>query len=720
MVPTSFFATAPKHLESLLADELRQLGLVEVRESRGGASFSGPLADAYRACLWSRTAHSILGVLVRFPAPDPDALYRGVQTVAWQEHFDTRHTFAVTCNVSQSSISHSRYAAQRVKDAIVDQFRELTGHRPSVDPDQPDLRINLYLHRDEATLSLDLSGESLHRRGYRTEHGPAPLRETLAAAVLLRAGWAQIARQGGAFVDPMCGAGTLPIEAALIGADIAPGLLREHWGFTAWRNHNPELWDNLVEEAKERRRAGLGQLPPICGCDHDQRMVKVARSNAARAGLAEAVSIEARDLTECRPSAGERPGLVVTNPPYGARLGEREDLQQLYTRLGQALIATFSGWRAAILTGNPDLAKALGLRVERKHTLYNGPIACKLLHFHLGPDAVATPRRAPRPIPAEERSPGATMFANRLHKNRRQLARWQEREGISCYRVYDADMPEYALAIDVYEGDQRWIHVQEYEAPKSVDATKARVRLREALGVIIDEFELKPDNLYFKVRRRQRGSDQYTKLADTSHYHQVKEADCSFLVNFEDHLDTGLFLDHRITRQRIAELAAGRDFLNLFAYTGTATVYAAKGGARTTATVDMSRTYLDWARRNMALNGFTGPEHDYVQADCLQWLKTAAGRTRYGLIFIDPPTFSTSKRMDGTFDVQRDHGTLIDAAAQLLTHDGVIVFSNNLRSFHLEDSLASRYEVRDISRETIPKDFERNPKVHRCWEIKRR
>ena len=720
MVPSTFFATAPKHLESLLADELTQLGLANVKESRGGAAFSGLLTDAYRACLWSRIAHSVLGVLARFPAPTPEALYSGVQTVPWHEHFDVQRTFAVTCNTSQSAINHSRFAAQRVKDAIVDQFREHEGARPSVDPEHPDIRLNLYLHRDNATLSLDLSGQSLHRRGYRTEHGPAPLRETLAAALLLRADWPDVAESGGGFLDPMCGAGTLPIEAALIGADIAPGLLRERWGFEAWLQHDPTLWERLLEEARERRRQGLLKLPPIRGCDRDSRMVKVAHANVVRAGLADVVSVEQRELADCRPLPGQPPGLIVTNPPYGARLGEFDELQHVYAALGRTLVSHFMGWRAAVFTGNPDLAKSLGLRIARKHALYNGPIACKLLHFHIDADAIATPRRGPRPIKAAERSPSAAMFANRLRKNRKQLARWREREGVSCYRVYDADMPEYAVAVDVYEGEQRWVHVQEYEAPKSIDATKARLRLRESLGVIIEEFELSRDNLFFKVRRRQRGSSQYTKLAESRHVHEVHEADCRFLVNFEDYLDTGLFLDHRITRQRIAALAAGRRFLNLFAYTGTATVYAAKGGASATTTVDMSKTYLDWAQRNMALNGFVGPEHEYVHADCMSWLKTARHRQDYGLIFIDPPTFSTSKRMEGTFDVQRDHVQLIDATIRLLARDGVLLFSNNLRGFRLDEALTARYEVKDISRETIPKDFERNPKIHRCWEVRRR
>ena len=714
-----FFATTGKHLETLLADELRQLGAEEVAETHGGVRFTGPLAMAYRVCLWSRVASRVLLVLEQFPAAGPESLYEGVRKIAWSEHLDLGSTFAVDCHVSHSQITHNHFGALKIKDAVVDQFRDELGERPSVDIEHPAVRINAYLYRDQATLSLDLSGDSLHRRGYRQEGGAAPLKENLAAAVLLRAGWPEIAKAGGALVDPMCGSGTLPIEGAWMAADWAPGLLRTHWGFLGWRHHDPGLWQRLIEEAETRRTAGLARLPDIRGYDKDTQAVQVARSNLARAGLQGSVHIERRDLRDCTPVSQSQSGLLIANPPYGERLGADSDLPLLYSVLGDTLKAHFLGWRAAVLTGNPDLGKGMGLRARRFHTLFNGPIECRLLHFDVSPEWFVSERQGPRPLIPAERGAGAEMFANRLRKNLRHLGRWLRQEGISCYRLYDADMPEYALAVDVYEGCERWVHVQEYAAPPSIDARAARLRLREAIGVILEVLALPQTHLFFKVRQRQKGSAQYERLAERKRFHEVREDGCRFLVNFEDYLDTGLFLDHRQTRALLAEVAEGRRFLNLFAYTGTATVYAAKGGASATTSVDMSRTYLDWARQNLELNGVRGLQHELIQADCVQWLEQAAGRREFDLIFLDPPSFSTSKRMRGTLDVQRDHVALINQAARLLSAGGVLVFSTNLRPFKLDLEGLRGLLVEDISRATLPRDFERNPRVHRCWRIRK-
>ena len=313
------------------------------------------------------------------------------------------------------------------------------------------------------------------------------------------------------------------------------------------------------------------------------------------------------------------------------------------------------------------------------------------------------------------------MFANRLNKNRKHLGKWLNREAIHCYRLYDADMPEYAVAVDVYEGTkpehQRWVHVQEYEAPKNIDPQKTRQRLNEIMQVIPSVVEVPAQQVFLKVRRQQKGSAQYEKLASQGQFHEVLEDGHRFLVNFSDYLDTGLFLDHRITRSLLSELAMGKRFLNLFAYTGAGSVYAAAGGALATTTVDMSNTYIEWAKRNMALNGFAGAQHEYVQANCLEWLDTAAGKRRYGLIFLDPPSFSTSKRMQGTFDVQRDHVALLKKTLKLLEAGGVLIFSNNLRSFKLDYEALEDLTIKDISKATLPKDFERNPKIHQCWRI---
>ncbi len=720
-----FFATAPKGIEPLLADELRGLGASAVKETRAGVTFQGPLAVAYRACLWSRTANRILLPLARFRADTPEALYAGVRAIDWAEHMVPDGTLAVDFSTVQSRIGHSHFGAQKVKDAVVDEFRDLCGVRPSVALECPDIRINVYLRRDEATVSLDLSGESLHRRGYREEGGAAPLKENLAAAILLRAGWPAIAQAGGAFVDPMCGSGTLPIEAALIAADIAPGLQRPYFGFLKWKRHDVAAWEELLTEARERRERGLRQLPPIVGYDADPRAVKAALANVERAGLRGQVHIEKRELAACAaPRRSDHvPGLVAVNPPYGERLGQVAELRHLYASFGDRLKERFPGWRAVVFTGNPDLAKNMGLRARRTHTMYNGALECRLLSFEVDPQwytgAALGPARTAANMAGDVTqaplSAGAEMFANRLRKNLRHLGKWAAREGIYCYRVYDADMPEYAVAIDIYEG--QWAVVQEYEAPATIDAAKARVRLQDALAVVPQVLGIAPENVFLKVRCRQKGAAQYEKLAAEGNFHVVREANCKFLVNFTDYLDTGLFLDHRSTRWTLQAMAKGKRFLNLFAYTGTATVHAAMGGAAATTTVDMSQTYLAWARRNLALNGFSEHRHVFVQADCLEWVK--AEKRRYDLIFLDPPTFSTSKRMETTFDVQRDHVQLLKDVTRLLKRDGVLIFSNNNRRFKMDREALAELRIEDITRATIPKDFERNPRIHNCWRITR-
>ncbi|MBS1211793.1 MAG: rlmKL, partial [Proteobacteria bacterium] len=678
--PRVFFATAPLGLERLLFDELTALGVDEVAEARSGVAFAGPLSAAYRVCLWSRLANRVLLKLHEFPAATPEALYAGVSAMDWSEHMAPDASLAVDFSTVRSQISHTRFGAQKVKDAIVDQFRELCGVRPSVNLDRPELRVNVYLERDVASVSLDLSGDSLHKRGYRLEGGAAPLKENLAAAILLRAGWPEISKAGGDLIDPMCGSGTLPIEAALMAADIAPGLRREYFGFQGWKQHDAAEWERLLAEARERQEAGLKAFAgTICGYDIDRRAIHAALGNVERAGLRGRVHVERRAVADVRPR-GPRNGLLVVNPPYGERLGEVETLGSLYAELGQTLQAHFQGWNASLLTGNPDLAFRVGIRAKRYYKLYNGALECKLFNFEVDPERFFTPHgeggegevarllRRARSLAQQPSTAGAEMFANRLRKNLRNLGRWARQNQIACYRLYDADLPEYALAVDLYQGEQRWLHVQEYEAPSSVDPKKAEERLLEALSVLPGLLEIAPEQMFLKVRRRQKGTAQYEKQAEARRFHAVEEGGCRFWVNFEDYLDTGLFLDHRPTRLMIQKLASGKRFLNLFAYTGSATVHAAVGGAVATTTVDMSRTYLDWARRNLELNGISGKAHEIIQANCLSWLEAEAARgTRhYDLIFLDPPTFSNSKRMDESFDIQRDHPDILRKAASLL------------------------------------------------------
>ncbi|MBX8561680.1 bifunctional 23S rRNA (guanine(2069)-N(7))-methyltransferase RlmK/23S rRNA (guanine(2445)-N(2))-methyltransferase RlmL [Pseudomonas cichorii] len=738
------FLTCPKGLEGLLAEEATALGLQETREHTSAIRGTADMETAYRLCLWSRLANRVLLVLKRFPMKNADDLYEGVLHVDWQDHLEADGTVAVEFSGYGSGIDNTHFGALKVKDAIVDKLRTSDGLRPSVDKINPDLRVHLRLDRGEAILSLDLSGHSLHQRGYRLQQGAAPLKENLAAAILIRSGWPRIAAEGGALADPMCGVGTFLVEAGMIAADIAPNLKRERWGFSAWLGHVPALWRKLHDEALARAQAGLARPPLwIRGYEADPRLIQPGRNNIERAGLSDWIKVYQGEVAtfEPRPDQSQK-GLVICNPPYGERLGDEASLLYLYQNLGERLRQACLNWEAAVFTGAPDLGKRMGIRSHKQYSFWNGALPCKLLLIKVLPDQFVTGERRtpeqrqieretqveepverklnkngnpikPAPVVVEQArlSEGGQMFANRLQKNLKQMSKWVRREGIDCYRVYDADMPEYSLAIDLYHD---WVHVQEYAAPKSVDPEKASARLFDALAAIPQALNIDKSRVVIKRRERQSGTRQYERQSAQGQFQEVSEGGVKLLVNLTDYLDTGLFLDHRPMRMRIQREAAGKRFLNLFSYTATASVHAAKGGARSTTSVDLSKTYLDWARRNLSLNGFSD-KNRLEQGDVMAWLQ--ACREEYDLIFIDPPTFSNSKRMEGIFDVQRDQVELIDLAMARLAPGGVLYFSNNFRKFVLDENLAQRYAVEEITAQTIDQDFARNSKIHRAWKI---
>lgn len=686
-------------MSGLLKAELEALGGRGVKQEPGGCRVRGPLAFGYKICLWSRVASRVLLLLRDEVVENEDGLYTAVREIAWEEHVRPDGSIAVEFVGDGAGISHTRYGAQRVKDAIVDRFRDRTGVRPSVDRETPDVRAYVHVRGRGCSIGLDLSGQSLHRRGYRTAVGEAPIKENLAAALLMYGGWPGFAAEGHRFVDPMCGAGTIVIEAAWIACDVAPGLLRPRFGFHGWLGHDAAAWDEVLAIAKARAEEGKTQpLPPMRGFDADPRAVAAARANAERAGvgtLTEFTTVRVSELTA--PAEGEL-GLVATNPPYGERMGDKTEAHAGLAELGRVLKQTFVGWSSVIIASDDGLLHAVGLPFADTLEVSNGPHAALFARFE--PPSQAALRDHP--------------FSNRLRKNLRHLRRWVEREQITCYRVYDGDMPEYNVAVDVYGSS---VHVQEYEPPDTVDPEAARRRLSEATSLVAEVLAIPGANVHLKTRRRQRGPQQYERQSDEGRFMVVREGGHSFWVNLTDYLDTGLFLDHRMTRAMIERSARGMRFLNLFCYTGTATVYAACGGAKTTTSVDLSNTYLDWAKRNFEINDVKGPDHRLIRADGLEWLERERGL--YDLVFLDPPTFSNSAAMDSTLDIRRDHVQLIDRTMARVAPQGMLLFSTNSRRFRLDPAVSERYEVEDLTARTTPKDFAKGL-LHRCWKLQRK
>jgi 23S rRNA (guanine2445-N2)-methyltransferase / 23S rRNA (guanine2069-N7)-methyltransferase len=658
--------------------------------------------------------------VAQFTAATDASFYDAARAIDWRAHIDPSRTLACDFSGRHPEITHTRFGALRLKDAICDQLRDTTGSRPDIATDRPGVRVHAHANGPNVTVSIDLSGEGLHRRGYRTEAGEAPLRENLAAGILVRAGWPEKSKTAAEFLDPMCGSGTLVIEAAMIAAHMAPGARRSYFGFFGWVGHDRHTWERVKREALAREQKPALRLR---GVDSDSRVLAPARDNAARAGLAGLITFDSGRLADAKP-AGVGAGFVATNPPYGVRLEDRDTARALMKQLGEVLRENFSGWDAAILAGSPDAGLELGIRAERVHTVWNGALECRLLRLHVSAETEKQMLHtgASARIDAKlAESPGSQMFGNRIAKNLKQLKSWVKREGISCYRLYDADMPEYSFAIDRYGEsgtDQAWLYVQEYAAPKTIEPEAVQRRRNEALAGLPGATGIPVERIHLRQRRRTARGDQYEKLGESADFKLVEESGLKFWVNFSDYLDTGLFLDHRITRQRIGADAAKRRFLNLFAYTGSATVYAAAGGARASTTVDMSATYLDWAQRNLAVNDIPRRDHEYIQADCIAWLEDAVASSRkYDLIFLDPPTFSNSKRMDDILDVQRDHGALIHRCMTLLASGGKLLFSTNAQKFKLDSEINRSYKVTDISRATLPEDFKRNPRIHQCFEL---
>lgn len=733
MSKLKLFITGHKGFETLLYHELRQIlhGRGSAITKRyGGVEIVGDIENVYRICLHSRLANRVFCELKSFKAENEDQLYAAIYGVDWSQHLSPTRSFAVSATLSRSTMDHTHYASLKVKDAIVDQFREGFGSRPSVEKHQPDIHIHINIHKNQASLSLDLSGESLHRRGYRTEHAGAPLKEHLAASIIAHAGWSAEIAKTHRFIDPMCGSGTFAIEAAMIAANIAPGLDRTYFGFSKWLQHDVSSWQLCLAEAESQIDASIETI--IIANDFDAKAIDIARANAMRAGVEDLIHFSHQDISELNIETDGKPSIIVCNPPYGERLNSEQGLAALYGDMG-ACFRRISPAMLHIISANPDLLHRLRLRRTSKKAVKNGPIECLLASFEIADedpirqsivDPIASVPQASNIRDGARES--VTPLLNRLQKNSKHLARWAKRNGVSCYRLYDADLPEFSFALDVYQSEvspsTHWYHLQEYQAPKIIDADKAEARIELAKQAVKQVFEIDDAMLFCKTKIRQRGSQQYQKQDSQGELFQVREGQASLLVNLSDYLDSGLFLDHRSIRQRVFDASRGRSVLNLFCYTGSVGVQAALGGASLVSNVDLSATYLKWAEENHAINQLDDDSrYQFLRADAVELLTNPSRfgiEMLYDLIFLDPPSFSNSKKMQQTLDVQRDHENMIRQSMRLVKKDGLLLFSTNKKGFKLSDSLSSQFVVGDISRQTISEDFKRRPGIHRCWEIR--
>lgn len=693
-----FLITTSKGLDGMLLEEIAELCPdVGLKSKPGQVLFSGELQDAYKVCLWSRLANRVLVKLAEGEINSADDVYKVTDQANWPTQFGIDDTFMVDFTGTNQSINNTQFGGLKVKDAIVDQFTTFFDERPSVSKINPSIRIQARMWRSVLGIYIDLSGQSLHQRHYRAKTGLAPVKEHLASAMLIRSGWHK--NKLLPLIDPMCGAGTIAIEAAMMAQNIAPGLKRETWGFDSWKQHDKASWDNLTNEAEQAKQKHQGV---IWANDIDASMVSVARENANLAGVANAIKFTQQDACQL-PSTDLESGYMVSNPPYGERLSETTQLIPTFQKWGAWLKQEFKDWHLSLLTSDRELLRQMKLTAKKEYKLMNGKLECLLVNFHLDE----------KNCQVRENKTVNNDFANRLAKNLQKTNKWLKKQNTNCYRIYDADLPEYNVAVDKYAD---YLVVQEYSAPKDVPEHKAKKRVQEVMMSLPQVTGVNANRIILKVREQQKGKNQYQKVSQRKETIEVFENGAKFQVNLYDYLDTGLFLDHRVTRQLVQQKARAKDVLNLFAYTGSVSVHAALGGAKSVTTVDMSNTYIDWAKENFKINKLTGA-YEFIQSDCLTWLNRHNGK--YDLMFIDPPSFSNSKRMEGTWDVQRDHVALITDALTCLNPGGEILFSNNLRQFKLDEAALQNlgFSIKNISKQTLPEDFQRNPKIHHCWSL---
>lgn len=752
LVPTlDLIAVTAFGLESVAVRELAGLGYEAKPISTGRVLFKG---DAKAICRCNLRLRSVDRLLVRmgtFEAKDFGVLFDATTALPWHEWIPKDGEFPVNGRSVKSQLSSVPACQKIVKKAIVEQLRR--GHKAqNLLETGATFSIEVSLLNDVATLTLDTSGAGLHKRGYRDLVGDAAMKETLAASLVLLSVW----RPERPLIDPFCGTGTIAIEAAMIGLNIAPGINRS-FDSVDWPIIPGEAWDEAEQEARDLATGRLAYT--IHASDISESALGMARRHAARAGVERQIHFTRKDFADL--SSKAEYGCIITNPPWGERMGDDVETERLY-RSFPAVLRRFPTWSHHILTARQDLEFLVGQEASRRRKLFNASIECTYYTFlgprppedaprHAGPGSqeqpaepvaredvpadpsTETPASQPLESPrdaeierlAREQQPAQAFgglrerdlkesreFAACLSKNARHLRKYPSR-GITCYRVYERDCPDVPLIVDRYEDR---VHAVEYEREHSRTIAQQADWFELMKRTISEVLELPEKNVIVKPKPRQRGLLQHERVAERGEIITAHEAGLKFEVNLSDYIDTGLFLDHRLTRAMVREQAARKRFLNLFCYTGSFTVYAAAGGATSTTSVDLSNTYLDWARRNMELNGFRGPQHRFIRSDVIEFLERHERGPHYDLAVVDPPTFSNSKSTEEDWEVQVGHTRLLKAVIAQMSPGGVIYFSNNFRRFKLAEEEFAGVRIREISKQTVPPEY-RNDRIHRCWRM---
>ena len=792
-------------LEAIVRRELAGLGIEATIGESGRVHFRGSLETVAQANLWLRCADRVLIRVAEFPAADFDALFETTKAIRWSDWLPVDAEFPVTGRSVKSTLTSVPACQRAIKKAIVDAMQR--DHSTETLPETgPMFNVDIAILKDVATITIDTTGRSLHRRGYRTQVSAAPLKETLAAAMVMLSYW----KRDRPLIDPFCGSGTILIEAAMIGRNMAPGQSRE-FSFEQWPDSPRETVLNLRADALQNVLEPLPQR--LLGSDTDFRVLRLARENAEAAGVTADVHFETANVRDLQ--SRRRFGCLITNPPYGMRLGKDWEIEELYAALPHVL-RHLPTWSFYFLTAFNGFEKTLGRSADRRRKLYNARIECTYYQFQgpkpvlgegkrivdaeprveneteneselsgepelnrqpetneLEPSARETladpnvgrrseaPENSPEPTAAPEptstpeattpatkpaiskpRNPNpnpnpnpyvhavgpaafgampdnaqhqADLFATRLRKRAKHFRRMLGRRNVTCYRIYERDVPEIPLVVDRYEN---YLHLSEFERPHDRDVAAHANWLDLMAATAGEALDVPKQNVYLKRRSRQRGKTQHEKIAETQQRIPVQENGLTFLVNLADYVDTGLFLDHRITRQMVRDQSAGKHFLNLFSYTGSFTTYAAAGGAASTTSVDLSQNYLDWAKENLAANGLAGPQHKVVAMDTGEFIRKHRPGEFYDLVVCDPPTFSNSKSLDEDWNVQRDAVPLLIDVLKLVRPGGVVFFSTNFRTFKFDTKALSVTKIHELSKQTVPEEF-RNRRIHRCWRIEK-